>query len=280
MSTYLAHILWILRSSPMMKAPFNTIYIAAPVSLRVIVLNNYSLNRIVLCFAFGHVILMGLFWTQKNPRGHMLDDAESDVAIMRINPPLSRESQNSCAHRTYTSHAPHSRMVILSVIAKLSLEDDDQLANEGDNYEHFPEHFFRHYSGYNLIDQLHAVVPVNAVEDKELRYPPYISPILLLEHCGKPINPPNLSVEEQEECASLLLRFQRAGWLHESVASRNFLVQRGAFPLMDPMVPSFRLIDFGRSRKYVKAKHKAEEEKAALKMLDKLGGKMTITCEL
>ncbi|KAG6379324.1 hypothetical protein JVT61DRAFT_11783 [Boletus reticuloceps] len=134
--------------------------------------------------------------------GDMLDDAESYVAVMRINPPLSRESQNSCVHRAYTSHAPNSRMVILSVIAKLSLEDDDQLANEGSNYERFPEHFFRHYTGYNLIDQLHAVVPVNAVvpqfygyytpdseEDKELRYPPYISPILLLEHCGKPINP-------------------------------------------------------------------------------------------
>ena len=52
--------------------------------------------------------------------------------------------------------------------------------------------------------------------------PSYLSPILLLEHCGEPIDPDELAAEDREECASMLLRFQRAGWLHESVAPRKF----------------------------------------------------------
>ncbi|KAH7928357.1 hypothetical protein BV22DRAFT_1030839 [Leucogyrophana mollusca] len=82
--------------------------------------------------------------------------------------------------------------------------------------------------------------------------PAYLSPILLLEHCGIPIVPKKLNMDDKQECASLLFRFHHAGWLHGSFAARNILVQSG--PLTDwPTVriarntPSFRMIDFGRS---------------------------------
>ncbi|KAI6124329.1 hypothetical protein EDD17DRAFT_1486068 [Pisolithus thermaeus] len=93
----------------------------------------------------------------------------------------------------------------------------------------------------------------------ERRPPPYLSPILLLEHCGQPVHLSSLSEDDREECASLFLRFNQAGWLHESIALRNVLFQPG-LPTQWPIerdIPdsdvetrkSFRLIDFGRSRK-------------------------------
>ena len=115
--------------------------------------------------------------------------------------------------------------------------------------------------------------------------PSYLSPILLLEHCGEPIDPDELAAEDQEECASMLLRFQRAGWLYESVAPRNFLVQRGKpteFPLTRQVKPepSFRLIDFGRSRKYSTADEKRGEEMETLGMFERLNGKMAVTLSM
>jgi len=188
--------------------------------------------------------------------------------------------------------APVPRTAKFTVVAKLSLEHDQHLSREAINYHKFPEHFFQHYNGYTIISQLHTIVPVNAVVPQFYGYympkkdqagsEGYLSPLLLLEHCGAPIDPDELSLEDQEECASLLLRFQRAGWLHESFAPRNFLVQRGKpteFPLTRECNPeaSFRLIDFGRSRKYDNGSEKRAEEVEALRMLTKLNGTMGVT---
>ena len=214
---------------------------------------------------------------------------DSYVAVIRIDPPFSYESQKTCTHK---DQAPVPRTAKFTVVAKLSIENDLHLAREATNYQSFPERFFHHYNGYSIIGQLHAIVPTNAVVPQFYGYytpkndqkgnPGYLSPILLLEHCGEPIDPDELSVEDQEECASLLLRFQRAGWLHESFAPRNFLVQLGKpteFPLVRQIKPepSFRLIDFGRSRKYYNVGEKRAEEIEALKMLDKLNGQMGVT---
>ena len=55
----------------------------------------------------------------------------------------------------------------------------------------------------------------------------------------------------RRECFSLLLRLHHAGYVHNSVATRNFLVQSGplqAHPLKRSMLhPRFRLADFGRT---------------------------------
>ncbi|KAI6101879.1 hypothetical protein F5141DRAFT_1008706 [Pisolithus sp. B1] len=62
--------------------------------------------------------------------------------------------------------------------------------------------------------------------------PPYLSLILLLEHCSQPVHLSSLSEGDREECASLCLRFDQAGWLHESIALRNVLVSQ-AYPHSD-----------------------------------------------
>ncbi|KAF8133263.1 hypothetical protein EV363DRAFT_1430595 [Boletus edulis] len=218
---------------------------------------------------------------------------DSSVPVMRIDPPFSYESQKlSCTHAPRTSHGPTPRTAKFTVVAKLSFENDPHLVREARNYQNFPEHLFHHYDGYSIIGQLKAIVPVHAVVPQFYGYytpkgenpgqPSYLSPILLLEHCGKPIKPKKLTIEEQEECASLVLRFHRAGWLQESLAPRNFLVQLGKpteFPLtgMANPEPSFRLIDFGRSRKYTTASEKRGEEMEALKMFTRLGWQMGVT---
>ena len=223
------------------------------------------------------------------------ENDEKDHPGIRVNPPFSYEHQKSCSH----VEASVPRTARFTVVAKLSLENDLHLAREACNYQEFPEHFFHHYNGYTIIPQLHTIVPVNAVVPQFYGYyvpkedttegipgqPSYLSPILLLEHCGKPIDPEELSLEDQEECASLVLRFQRARWLHESIAPRNFLVQQGKpteFPSMRQRKPelSFRIIDFGRSIKYETATEKQGEELWALAMLDKLCDKMNITLSL
>ncbi|KAG8214876.1 hypothetical protein J3R82DRAFT_10046 [Butyriboletus roseoflavus] len=217
------------------------------------------------------------------------------LTIIRLHSPFSYESQEACTHGSRGSAIP--RTARFTVVAKLSIEDDTHLAREASNYQRFPERFFHHYNGYTIMAQLHTIVPVHAVVPQFYGYytpedgatqqteEPYLSPILLLEHCGEPIEPEKLSIEDQDECASLLLRFQRAGWLHESVAPRNFLVQYGKpteFPLMRGLHPklSFRLIDFGRSRKFETAESKRAEEAEALRMFKKLYGKMNVTLSL
>ncbi|KAG6379311.1 hypothetical protein JVT61DRAFT_11766 [Boletus reticuloceps] len=218
---------------------------------------------------------------------------DSCVPVMRIDPPFSYESQKlSCTHAPRTLDGPTPRTAKFTVAAKLSFENDPHLVREARNYQNFPEHLFHHYDGYSIISQLKAIVPVHAVVPQFYGYytpkrgdpgePSYFSPILLLEHCGKPIKPKKLTIEEQEECASLVLRFHRAGWLQESLAPRNFLVQLGKpteFPLtrMANPEPSFRLIDFGRSRKYTTASEKRGEEMEALRMFTRLGWQMGVT---
>ena len=222
---------------------------------------------------------------------------DSYVAVIRIDPPFSYEHQKTCTHKARMFQAPVPRTAKFTVVAKLSIEHDEHLDREAANYHKFPEHFFQHYNGYTIIAQLHTIVPVGAVVPQFYGYympkenqaqdasTGYLSPLLLLEHCGTPIDPDALSVEDQEECASLLLRFQRAGWLHESFAPRNFLVQRGKpteFPLTRKVNPetSFRLIDFGRSRKYDQVSEKRQEEMDALRMLTKLIYTMGVTLSM
>ncbi|KAH9903253.1 hypothetical protein C8Q73DRAFT_45000 [Cubamyces lactineus] len=74
--------------------------------------------------------------------------------------------------------------------------------------------------------------------------------ILLLEECGKPIDPHSMSREEREKCYKLYEELHEAGFLQGSSYLRNMLVQPG--PLSVPHAqrtmdtPSYRLIDFGR----------------------------------
>ncbi|KAI6012992.1 hypothetical protein EDC04DRAFT_2760391 [Pisolithus marmoratus] len=231
--------------------------------------------------------------------------ASEELTVFRVYCPnihwqTPSDSSAQCPHSMFRTNYPVPRTSVFQVAAKLSTQHDRHLAREAWNYQEFPEHFFKHWNGYNLVRPIHNPVPLYALVPQFYGYyvpveevtsstpdtspgenamdadktpsehaseksqpPPYLSPILLLEHCGKPIDPSTLSEDERKECASLWLRFNHAGWLHESIAERNILVQTGLptqWPIErhipefgDEPVNSFRLIDFGRSRKIKEA---------------------------
>ncbi|KIJ61098.1 hypothetical protein HYDPIDRAFT_31609 [Hydnomerulius pinastri MD-312] len=228
--------------------------------------------------------------------------------LVRINPKFNYQNpcypETVCPHKQFLGPPPVPRTAKFEVAAKLSIQHDRHLAREAENYQNFPEHFFEHWNGYNLIPPIHDPVPVNALvpqfygyykpvkekakpkhkskgegegegdgedEDDKPAPPPYLSPILLLEHCGTPIDPDSLSIDDQHECTSLLLRFHEAGWLHESFAARNILAQKGS-PTETPFMRegseqlSFRMIDFGRSREYKTSGERMMEEGVALRL--------------
>ncbi|KDR72254.1 hypothetical protein GALMADRAFT_74168 [Galerina marginata CBS 339.88] len=201
-----------------------------------------------------------------------------------------------CEHLRALHSSIHPLTAKVHVAAKLSLEGDDHLAREAENYQAFPRHFFEHWSGFNVVPPIWDPVPVGPIvpqyygyyvpEDKVSKYDvkamekseedmdvdeqqpqplrkikqPYLSPILLLENCGSPIQPEELSVDDISECGSLVHRFAEEEWVHGSIAKRNILKQPGplsAWPIQRTMNAmrreglgeqwSFRLIDFGRS---------------------------------
>jgi hypothetical protein len=188
-----------------------------------------------------------------------------------------------CEHQAKMKK-PVPRTARFRVAAKLSLPEDLHLEREATNYLKFPAHFFQHWSGYNVIPPLHDPTPVGALVPQFFGYytpdtpsdsdgeDVYCSPILLIEHCGKPIHVNKLSTDDRHECAALLFRFHSAGWLHESFAERNILMQE-QHPTCSPLeeedecdVPhghrrySFRLIDFGRSAEYKRPSNVCVEE--------------------
>ncbi|KAJ3516058.1 hypothetical protein NLJ89_g1367 [Agrocybe chaxingu] len=179
-----------------------------------------------------------------------------------------------CKHFRQHDKYIHPLTTMTRVAAKLSIQYDEHLKRESDNYQRFPKHFFEHWSGFNIIRPLHHPVPVGPivpqfygyyVPDNDSEAAPageeeYLSPILLVEECGKPIKSEELTADDKSECISLILRLHDAGWVHGSVAQRNILVQPGplsGWPVERGLRPSirgglrdewsFRLIDFGRS---------------------------------
>ena len=179
-----------------------------------------------------------------------------------------------CSHLRRTENVPLTTRV--AVIAKLSIQWDQHLVREGQNYQSFPDHFFEHWSGYNLIPPLLDPVPVGAVVPQFYGYyipekpqnpdddstienqahngvdGEYLSPILLIEDCGVPVDKTKLDQTDKTTCGSLLHRFHNASWIHDSFYERNILMQPGpltVFPTIRKFSKTnvFRLIDFGRS---------------------------------
>ncbi|KAJ7320719.1 hypothetical protein DFH08DRAFT_641833, partial [Mycena albidolilacea] len=159
------------------------------------------------------------------------------------------------------------------------------LHNEGKIYDAFPKHLQEEWCGLNLVTPIMHPVPVTAVvpkfygyyvppegendceeEDKDAyKYieanarfkssPSYrawhsMSPILLLEECGKPILADKFTPDERSECYSLALRLHYAEFTQNSFYVRNILRQPGPLTVApserSDKTPSFRIIDFGR----------------------------------
>ncbi|RDB22951.1 hypothetical protein Hypma_009907 [Hypsizygus marmoreus] len=185
----------------------------------------------------------------------------------------------TCEHITPPPPVPPT--VKVRVVAKLSIQGDGHLEQEATNYQDFDRHMFEHWSGLNVMPPMHDPFPVGALvpqfygyyvpeeeEDVEMgegddtastKERGYLSPILLMEDCGRPVQVSDLSIDEKNEAGSLIYRFHHAGWTHGSVYARNILAQHGPLnvPPMERVYEkkkrglSFRLIDFGRSYKYV-----------------------------
>ena len=186
--------------------------------------------------------------------------------IVKISPEVEWQNPERgpyCCHLQQSARCKQGPLTArVRVAAKLSNQYDEHLAREAKNYQSFPSHLFEHWSGYNVVPPLHDPVPVGAVvpqfyghyvpENNSDNSSSYLSPILLIENCGTPVNPGCLNTDDRQECASLLYRFQAAGWSHNSFAERNIVMQPG--PLSERPsyrglsgISSFRLIDFGRS---------------------------------
>ena len=123
-----------------------------------------------------------------------------------------------CQHLAANSkQAVHPLTAKVRVAVKLSVEGDSHLATEAANYQKFPKHFFEHWSGYNIIPPIHDPTPIGPVVPQFYGYyvpeknrqragaknkmrkqkPKYLSPILLLEHCGEPISERYLSIDDR-----------------------------------------------------------------------------------
>ena len=106
--------------------------------------------------------------------------------------------------------------VRVSMIAKLAFPDDEDsephhqfLHQEAENYQNFPDHIFQHWNGYNIIPPVHDPTPVGAVapnfygfyvpdeSNLPIKNGEYMSPILLLEHCGTQAKFSELSLDDR-----------------------------------------------------------------------------------
>ena len=117
-------------------------------------------------------------------------------APLSLPPPLSAQSRNGK----------------VSVTVKLAMnndEDREMLRHEGSIYNKFPKHMSEDWCGYNMIKPIRQPVPVGPVvpkfyglyepvgDDERYPYNEDWSPILLVEECGTPIEPGELSVDER-----------------------------------------------------------------------------------
>ncbi|KAJ6484377.1 hypothetical protein C8R47DRAFT_980865, partial [Mycena vitilis] len=161
---------------------------------------------------------------------------------------------------------------IVRVAVKISSDHDGDLAmleNEARIHAAFPEHLSEDWSGYNafastVTEYTDGRVPATADVPKFYGYfvpteqtmtkTGFARPILLMEECGSPIEPKDLTLEGSRHiCFTFLHRLHSAGFLQKSFYARNILVQPG--PLTRPPdqrsleTPFFRLVDFGRGRR-------------------------------
>lgn len=124
-----------------------------------------------------------------------------------------------CEHIAKSSKGIHPLTAKVKVAAKLSIEHDNHLAHEAETYQAFPRHFFQHWSGFNIIKPIKEPTPVGPLVPQFYGYyvpdrdpeqsdsddgwsetsenSRYLSSILLLEDCGKPIVPDSLTIDDQ-----------------------------------------------------------------------------------
>lgn len=159
------------------------------------------------------------------------------------------------------ANSPTGQVTVAAKVAMPGSSARAMLHTEADIYNKFPKHLMEDWSGFNLVAPHKWPVPADAIVPKFYGY--YVpvksrqtlsqrslSPILLVEECGVPIDPRKLSIDERSQCYTHMLRLHYADFIQNSGYVRNIMVQPG--PLHRPpsersiKTPSFRIIDFGR----------------------------------
>ncbi|MCJ1381777.1 hypothetical protein MMC17_004888 [Xylographa soralifera] len=151
-----------------------------------------------------------------------------------------------------------------SRVHRAHLDNEAEVLTKLSTKDH--RHMQQEWCGFNLLPDMARPVPVGPVVPKfygyykpqphETESTEHLSPILLVEDCGVPIQKRSLSQENKEEIYSLFLRLHQAFFTQNSPFVRNILIQLG--PLTRPPVerslttPSFRIIDFGRAEHHAK----------------------------
>lgn len=225
---------------------------------------------------------------QLSPDNMTASGSHSSVykAPLRLPPPLATNSRSGAGEVT--------------VIAKLAFDglfiDDDREMLEAEASAHSSlarKHSYLQeaWSGYNILEGIDRPVPVGAVLPKFYGYyvpsldalskESMLSPVLLMEDCGSPIELKNMSLAEKcvrhsivswfqisslilfllqiltlplrlvrEEVLSKYLHLQNAEFQHCSCYPRNVLVQPGPLSVhpreRSLKTPSYRLVDLGR----------------------------------
>ncbi|KAI8989006.1 hypothetical protein BD414DRAFT_415253 [Trametes punicea] len=175
-----------------------------------------------------------------------------------------------------SAHSPTGQVTVAAKLAYPRCTAHNLLRNEARVYDSFPKYVQEEYCGYNIVPQCRFPVPATAIVPKFFGY--YLpvdergnvldnhhdscseekpcsvkwpSPILLMEECGKPVEPSKFTLDQRTECFSLILRLRHMDLYQGSFYVRNIMIQPG--PLTLPPAersydrPSFRIIDFGRA---------------------------------
>ncbi|KAI0688594.1 hypothetical protein BC835DRAFT_1256903, partial [Cytidiella melzeri] len=197
---------------------------------------------------------------------------------------LAQQNRFGVGHHSLVHHAPltlpepltaHSRNGRVTVAAKSAFRVRSArtlLHNEAKMYNAFPRHLSEDWCGFNLVTPMKHPVPIGPVVPKFYGYyvpvriedgkevlcdeidPSSNSALLLIEECGKPVEPAKFTADMRSECYSMMCRLHYAGFVQGSFFVRNILVQRGPLTLppekRSKKTPSFRLIDFGRGEEF------------------------------
>ncbi|KAI0343573.1 hypothetical protein BDW22DRAFT_1328208 [Trametopsis cervina] len=214
-------------------------------------------------------------------RGGADVDGSENVAHLYLHPEnrLGVGSHSTVYHAALqlpaplTARTPNGRVrVAAKVSPHLGHVDEEMLCNEAEMYNAFPKHLAEDWCGYNLVPPDPHPVPVGAVVPKFYGfYEPYNihgrsqrpGPILLLEECGEQICADSLTQDQKTECMSLIHRLHLERIVQGSCHARNILRQPGPLYLPPEQrsseTPSFRIIDFGRGRRFASAGLKLQD---------------------
>ncbi|KAK7030824.1 hypothetical protein VNI00_013932 [Paramarasmius palmivorus] len=206
----------------------------------------------------------------KHPRSSAITPGTNDLErVFGSQPDISSNPLQDLS----SARTPPTMKVKLT--AKLGMYGDSHLAHEGLAYQKFSQSMSEHWTGYNVVYPLHEPTPCGAITpgfygfykpDKEASdHPDYLSPILLLEDCGKPIVPEKLCLDDKYECSALLLRFHYLGWTQGSFYPRNILMRSDFGGEEGKNKRRFRLIDFGRASYIVDKENEAGDDESLKK---------------